>query len=347
MAPGVIAFISDRDGNREIYSIKPDGSQETRLTDDKRFNNGEPVWSPDGKSIAFVRQPPNKEYGEAGDIWVMRADGSQAMQISPDGSAELQPRWSPDSQQIAYISNMSFLTTDSTTGEQTYAGAYDVYISNADGSNLYRPKGYITLVMSSMGELGTITNQNWSPDGQSLAYVDCGEQSCSILGIKSEGGRLNADYPLTQDLNANTPTWSPGGKKIAFDGPADCQDCGYEVYLMNADGSDVENLTDDPTDDWGPVWSPDGLRLAFVSDRDGDYEIYVIDLASREITQLTKNAAYDAQPTWSPDGKWIAYTSDQNNNVDLYIVNIDEKQSYRLTTNNATDQLPYWSPATP
>ena len=96
MAPGVIAFISDRDGNREIYSIKPDGSQETRLTDDKRFNNGEPVWSPDGKNIAFVRLPPNKEYGEAGDIWVMQADGSQAMQISPDGSAELQPRWSPD-----------------------------------------------------------------------------------------------------------------------------------------------------------------------------------------------------------------------------------------------------------
>ena len=62
---------------------------------------------------------------------------------------------------------------------------------------------------------------------------------------------------------------------------------------MNADGSDLENLTDIPADDWGPVWSPDGSHLAFVSDRDGDYEIYVLDLASREVTQLTTNQAYD------------------------------------------------------
>ena len=188
---------------------------------------------------------------------------------------------------------MSFLTTDASTGEQTYADAYDVYISDKDGANLQRPKGYLTFVWSAMGDLGMITHRNWSPDGQALAYIDCKEESCSIVGISPQGGGLNSDYPLTKNINANDPTWSPDGKKIVFDGPADCKDCGYEIYLMNADGSDLENLTDTPADDWGPVWSPDGSRLAFVSDRDGDYEMYMLDLGSREVTQLTNNQAYE------------------------------------------------------
>ena len=191
MAPGVIAFISDRDGNREIYSIKPDGSQETRLTDDKRFNNGEPVWSPDSKSIAFVRLPPNKEYGEAGDIWVMRADGGPAMQISPEGCrapATLVPGQPEDRLYLKHV-----VPDDrSSAGEQTYGDAYDVYISNADGTDLNRPKGYLTAVWSAMGDLGMITNRNWSPNGQALAYVDCDEDSCSILGISPQGGGFDS-----------------------------------------------------------------------------------------------------------------------------------------------------------
>jgi len=69
---------------------------------------------------------------------------------------------------------------------------------------------------------------------------------------------------------------------------------------MNADGSDLTRLTDHPADDWGPSWSPDGLRLVFTSDRDGDNEIYVMDIDGGNVVQMTHNSARDTWPVWSP-----------------------------------------------
>jgi TolB protein len=89
MAQGVIAFVSDRDGNREIYSIKPDGSQETRLTDDQRFNTEEPIWSPDGKWIAFASDVDRNT-----DIYVIELDGKNLFRLTTDPADDYFPYWS-------------------------------------------------------------------------------------------------------------------------------------------------------------------------------------------------------------------------------------------------------------
>jgi Tol biopolymer transport system component len=103
-------------------------------------------------------------------------------------------------------------------------------------------------------------------------------------------------------------------------------------------------LTRGPASDLHPAWSPDGTRIAFVSDRDGDWEIYVINVDGTGIRQLTFNDDWDSYPDWSPSGTQLAYTSRQDGNYDLYVVDVSSGAVRRLTTNPHTDAHPAWSP---
>ncbi|MGR3296281.1 MAG: TolB family protein, partial [Candidatus Bathyanammoxibius sp.] len=87
------------------------------------------------------------------------------------------------------------------------------------------------------------------------------------------------------------------GSRIAF--PSD-RDGNYEIYVMDADGSNLERLTDNLASDGEPSWSPDGSRIAFTSDRDGNPEIYVMDADGSNQQRLTDNPASDYGPSWSP-----------------------------------------------
>ena len=93
---------------------------------------------------------------------------------------------------------------------------------------------------------------------------------------------------------------------------------------MNADGSSLTNLTNNPADDGGPAWSPDGRQIAFVSDRDGDSEIYVMNADGSHQTNLTDNPEAIIWPAWSPDGRQIAFDFRvRDGNTDIYVVNAD------------------------
>mgnify|MGYP006257062527 FL=1 len=78
---------------------------------------------------------------------------------------------------------------------------------------------------------------------------------------------------------------------------------------MDADGGNVEQLTASPGHDWGPVWSPDGRRIAFASNRSGNFDVYVMDADGGNVEQLTDDPAEDFEPVWSPDGKHLAFGS--------------------------------------
>lgn len=116
------------------------------------------------------------------------------------------------------------------------------------------------------------------------------------------------------------------------------------IYVMDSDGGHLTRLTGGPADDLLPVWSPDGKRLAFVSDRDGNMEIYVMNADGSGVTRLTNNSATDGDPAWSPDGKRIAFDSDRDGNREVYVMNADGNRQIRLTDNPADDGSPTWSP---
>ena len=96
--------------------------------------------------------------------------------------------------------------------------------------------------------------------------------------------------------------------------------------------------------DASPDWSPDGRRIAFDSDRDGNWEVYVMNADGSGVTRLTDNGAADEFPAWSPDGRRIAFESNRDGNWEIYVMNADGSGVTRLTYNDAFDSGPDWSP---
>ena len=116
---------------------------------------------------------------------------------------------------------------------------------------------------------------------------------------------------------------------------------------MDADGSNVVRLTTNSVSDsdWLPAWSPDGRRIAFQSNRDGDTEIYVMNADGSNTSRLTNNFFYsDSSPDWSPDGSRIAFHSTRDGGFEIYAMDADGSNVVRLTNNSVDDANPSWSP---
>src|SRR5215208_2531616 len=153
----------------------------------------------------------------------------------------------------------------------------------------------------------------------------------------------------TNVVNVWAGTFPGPNGQIAFVSLTDGND---EIYVMNADGSGLTRLTDDPADDFNPSWSPDGEKIAFGSFRDSNEEsnneeIYVMSADDGSgLTRLTDDPAIDTFANWSPDGEKIAFTSDRDNSIDeIYVMNADDGSDVtRLTDNDADDLAPSWSP---
>ena len=188
----------------------------------------------------------------------------------------------PQQDKIVYVNN-----TD---------GYLDLYIANADGSNPVK-----------------ITNDDWperhpslSPDGTRIAYTK-GEQ---IWVIDIDGA--NAEQ-LTDVGGNQHPVWSPNGERIAFTGQ---EEFNQDIYVMNADGSERTNLTNNREwDDLTPSWSPDGTKIAFTSIRNRISNIYILDLENREEQVLTQDDMPETQPVWSPNGDELVFVSQDANGV--------------------------------
>ena len=113
---------------------------------------------------------------------------------------------------------------------------------------------------------------------------------------------------------------------------------------MDADGSNQTNLTNNSAHDGDPMWSPDGTKIAFSSDRDGNRDIYVMNSDGSNQTNLTGNSANDDAPAWSPDGTKIAFSNDCSGHGEIYVMNADGSNQMELTSSAHAANYPAWSP---
>lgn len=118
----------------------------------------------------------------------------------------------------------------------------------------------------------------------------------------------------------------------------------WQIWVMGADGSLPTALTTGEGENTSPAWAPEGKRLAFVSDRDGNKEIYVMNIDGTEVRNLTNDPADDWTPAWSPDGTEIAFSSMRDGNWEIYVMWSDGSYPMRLTNDPEADIAPAWSP---
>ena len=231
---------------------------------------------------------------------------------SQDASSALSARSS-----LGAAANSKIAYTQSMAGGQSSGG---LYVVNPDGSGKRR-------VVETAGH----ATPSWSPDGRRIVF-----QTRSGPGLTV----VNADGSGQQRLTiGNHPAWSPDGQRIAF-GRADNKQRDWDIFVMNADGSEQRRLVRHGTD---PRWSPDGRTIAFVrrATLDGfNYDIYAVDGEGGPARSLTRSPAYENDPAWSPDGRRIAFVRGN----DIWLMNADGSGQRRLTSGAARDRAPNWSP---
>ncbi|HSL15901.1 MAG TPA: LpqB family beta-propeller domain-containing protein [Actinomycetota bacterium] len=138
------------------------------------------------------------------------------------------------------------------------------------------------------------------------------------------------------------PAATPGSERIAF---AAYFNGRWQIFSVDADGSDIAQLTDLSTDQFYPAWSPDGTRIAFSAQGgDGFMQIWVMDASGGDLERLTRGRAWNYLPQWSPDGSRIAFVSSRDGNEEVFVMNADGSEQTRLTDDPDEDLSPAWSP---
>jgi TolB protein len=308
-----IAFMTNRDGNFDIYLMERDGSNPVNLTDSDT-NEGIPVWSAQANALAYL----SDDSAEGLTLQQIALDGTNATLLSGDIPVNPSPpAWSPDGQWVAFGS--------------TQPGNAEVFLANAAGTEI------INLTNDPASDIF----EGWSPDGNSVVFLS--DRGGTIAAYAMPAGGGDATVLTDPQVNSGGLAWSPDGSKIAF---MSDRDADIEIYVMNADGSNIVRLTESPGFDGFPMWSPNGGTIAFLSSRDGNAEIYTMSSDGSNLANITNTPeaqeSTEGDFSWSPDGRQIMFHSADAGDVEIYVVNADGSNRINLSNNPAIDVGSIW-----
>ena len=277
-----------------LYLIHRDGSGLTPLTGEMEYITNLTA-SPDGRHLLFAAYREDTDGdGFAGSIdlphlsIVSVQTGEVFTLTSGSISMEQVAAWSPDGERIVFASSeVNANNRVHITESHTY-----LYVINRDGTGK----------MKLTHQEGWICATTWSPTGERIAF----EQNGAVWIVNSDGSGLSkvADTVAGAASCTARPVWSPDGSRIAFVAPG--MEGKQDIFVANADGAGLYNLTADPFMNCDPTWSPDGQFVAFV--REG--ELYIIDINANIVKPVFYSPERGAGfPTWSPDASQIVFIS--------------------------------------
>jgi tol-pal system beta propeller repeat protein TolB len=291
-ADGSIAYaLTQHRGLWTVLLAYEDGSEATNLTHAVRVLDWDPAFSPDGTQLAFTTKVAGAESGAlvipgSGDtpwhIGVIQSDGTGRRTITPEENwHSSRPAWSPDGQRLVFQSTRHKQDT------------WNIWVVDSDGNNIEQLTDDPAAAMAPV----------WSPDGNSIAFHSYRDGNLYVM--QTDGTHQGR---LTDHLaNDTDPDWSPDGTQIAFQSSRDTPDgCGMNVWVMDADGSNLRNLTGhtDCTRSGAPAWSPDGQQIVFQGYRRGnERSLYVIDAdgTDEQLVIASRERGPVGFPDWQPE----------------------------------------------
>lgn len=301
----------------------------TQLTFDG--DNGEAYFSFDSRQLIYQS---NRDGYQCDKIWIMDIDGSNKKMVSPDHGAHTCAFFYPGARNILFASTSHLDGACPRKPEWPshirYAWPlypYDIYRANSDGSNL------IALTDNPKYDAEPIV----SSDGKWLVFGSQREGDFDVYRMDVDGGNIRR---LTDTAGYDGGPWiSPDGSKIAWRAwhpqtEAEkaqwrnnmeldyIQSTPLDIWVMDADGSNKNRLTNNGATNWAPSWHPDGERIVFSSNMDDwredlqtfghNFEIYLINIDGTGLERITYNKVFDSFPMFSPDGNKIVFGSNRN-----------------------------------
>jgi TolB protein len=273
--PGIaqtqIAYVSSKSGNKEIWAMDYDGSNQHQLTHLKSISLT-PRWSPDATKIAFTCYVPFRGITSP-QICIYSAASDRLISFPRYRGSNSSPAFSPDGSQIAFMSSQN--------------GDPEIYVTDANGGNLHR----ITFAA------GVSTSPAWNPKtGKQIVFVsDRGGDPVLYLANSDGSSVEKLDLP---DMGYSVdPSWSPNGQLLAF-----CwrrPSGNFDIYAMDIISRQLVELTKDVGRNERPSWAPDGRHIVFESNRTGTVQIWSMLADGSEPRQLTYQGQNES-PNWSP-----------------------------------------------
>lgn len=251
-------------------------------------------------------------------------DAPTALRLTTDGLDKERPCWSTDGRHLLF--------------SRQEAGGAAIWLQVLDTRSSGPPR---RLTDRKMPEYHGV----FSPDGKTVLFTAItlsGTQgNLDVVSVAADGSGLKK---LTDDhgklVHQDWPAWSPDGRRFAF---TSSHDGNQEVYVANADGTDLVRLTRHAGLDAHPCWSPDGQSIAFATDRWGGLELATVRPDGSATARLTESPGLDDYPAFGPDGR-LAFVSNRDGQFEVYLSGPDGSGPSNLSRHPGRDSFPTWTP---